>query len=241
MTNQGQGHSEHRVQQESTSATTFRDGITAGKSVVNNNVSIQTGEDFSTEFIYDRTSTKGVPGLTNMVQNHGRVVGANNIQNIPVAYQGLTKILGLQRMDSECSDMSDFLSAKGSISEFDLGSFSNKDFLIHRADSAIFYEPKEATADMSCNQGASDPIASVITQSDKSKLLLPSGSVVPDGPQYGRIKLLCSFGGKILHRPSDGKLRYVGGDTHIISIRKDIPWEELVKKNLWYMQTASHN
>lgn len=230
MTSQGQGHSGQKVQQESTSVTTFRDGIKAGKSVVNNNVSMQTGEDFSTEFIYDRTSTKGVLGLTNMVQNHGRVVGANNVQN-PVTYQGLTKILGLQRMDSECSsDISDFLSAKGSISEFDIGSFSNKDFQIHRADSAIFYEPKEATADLSCNQGASDRIASVITQSDKSKLLQPSGSVVSDGPQSGKIKLLCSFGGKILHRPSDGKLRYVGGDTRIISVRKDIHWEELVRK-----------
>ncbi|KAK1353022.1 putative Serine/threonine protein kinase [Heracleum sosnowskyi] len=230
MTNQGQGHSGQRVQQESTSTTTFRDGINAGRRVVNNNVSIQTGEDFSTEFIFDRTSTKGVPGLTNMVRNHGRVVGGNNNQNIPVAYQGLTKILGLQRMDSECSDMSDFLSAKGSISEFDLGSFSNKDFQILRADSAIFYEPKEVTADMSCNQGASDPIASVKTQSDKSKSLQSSGSVVSDGHQSGKIKLLCSFGGKILHRPSDGKLRYVGGDTRIISVRKEIPWEELVKK-----------
>lgn len=230
MTNQGQGHSGQRVQQESTSPTTFRDGTNAGKSVINNNVSMQTGEDFS-EFIYDRTSTKGVPGLTNMVQNHGRVVGANKVQNIPVVYQGLTKILGLQRMDSECSsDMSDFLSAKGSISEFDIGSFINKDFQIHRADSAIFYEPKEASADMSCKQGVSDPIASVISQSDKSKLLQSSGSVVSDGSQSGKIKLLCSFGGKILHRPSDGKLRYVGGDTRIISIRKDIPWEELVRR-----------
>lgn len=230
MTNQGQGRSDQRVQQESTSATIFRDR-NAGKSVVNNNVFIRTGEDFSTEFIHDHTSSKGVPGLTNMVQNHGRVVGASNIQNIPVAYQGLTKILGLQRMDSECSsDLSDFASAKGSISEFDICSFSNKDFHIHRADSAYFYEPKEATADMYYNQGASDPSASVISQSDKSKTLQPSGSVVSDGTQSGKIKLLCSFGGKILHRPSDGKLRYVGGDTRIISISKDIPWEELVRK-----------
>ncbi|KAL1834889.1 hypothetical protein ACET3Z_004540 [Daucus carota] len=227
MTNQGQGRSCQAVQQESTSATTFRERINAGKGVVKNNVSVRTGEDFSTEFIFDRTSTKGVPCV---VQNNGRVIGANNIQNIPVTYQGLTKILGLQRMDSECSsDISDFLSAKGSISESDIGSFSNKDFQIHRADSAYFYEPKEASVDRSYNQVAPDPNASVITH-DKSKLLQPSGSVVSDGSQSGKIKLLCSFGGKILHRPSDGKLRYVGGDTRIISISKDIPWEELVRK-----------
>ena len=46
------------------------------------------------------------------------------------------------------------------------------------------------------------------------------------------MKFLCSFGGKILPRPGDGKLRYVGGETHIISIRKDISWAQLMKKTL---------
>ncbi|XP_071725776.1 uncharacterized protein [Rutidosis leptorrhynchoides] len=47
-----------------------------------------------------------------------------------------------------------------------------------------------------------------------------------------KIKILCSFGGKILPRPSDGKLRYVGGSTRIIRIRKDIYWQELRQKVL---------
>ncbi|KAK9070604.1 hypothetical protein SSX86_011006 [Deinandra increscens subsp. villosa] len=47
-----------------------------------------------------------------------------------------------------------------------------------------------------------------------------------------KIKILCSFGGKILPRPSDGKLRYVGGSTRIIRIRKDIFWHELRQKAL---------
>lgn len=45
-----------------------------------------------------------------------------------------------------------------------------------------------------------------------------------------KLKVLCSFGGKILPRPSDGKLRYVGGETRIIRIRKDIEWQELWQK-----------
>ncbi|XP_068655941.1 uncharacterized protein [Aristolochia californica] len=45
-----------------------------------------------------------------------------------------------------------------------------------------------------------------------------------------KMKVLCSFGGKILPRPSDGKLRYVGGDTRIIRIKRDISWEELVHR-----------
>ncbi|CAM0878160.1 unnamed protein product [Alopecurus aequalis] len=45
-----------------------------------------------------------------------------------------------------------------------------------------------------------------------------------------RVKFLCSFGGKILPRPSDGKLRYAGGETRIIRISKDISWQELKQK-----------
>ncbi|GFQ00873.1 hypothetical protein PHJA_002231200 [Phtheirospermum japonicum] len=46
------------------------------------------------------------------------------------------------------------------------------------------------------------------------------------------MKLLCSFGGKILPRPSDRKLRYVGGETRILRIRKDITWDELKQRTL---------
>jgi len=45
-----------------------------------------------------------------------------------------------------------------------------------------------------------------------------------------KLKALCSFGGRILPRPSDGKLRYVGGETRIIRISKDISWQELKQK-----------
>nr|GMD27545.1 Serine/threonine-protein kinase CTR1 [Ipomoea batatas] len=44
------------------------------------------------------------------------------------------------------------------------------------------------------------------------------------------VKFLCSFGGKILPRPSDGTLRYVGGQTRILSIRRDVSFSDLVKK-----------
>lgn len=45
-----------------------------------------------------------------------------------------------------------------------------------------------------------------------------------------KVKFLCSFGGKILPRPSDGALRYVGGQTRIISVRRDVGFGELVQK-----------
>ncbi|KAL2318238.1 hypothetical protein Fmac_032114 [Flemingia macrophylla] len=46
------------------------------------------------------------------------------------------------------------------------------------------------------------------------------------------IKCLCSFGGRTLPRPSDGMVRYVGGQTRILRLRKDISWLELMQKAL---------
>ncbi|KAF8108924.1 hypothetical protein N665_0104s0235 [Sinapis alba] len=43
-------------------------------------------------------------------------------------------------------------------------------------------------------------------------------------------KFLCSFGGRIIPRPRDQKLRYVGGETRIIRISKDISFQELMQK-----------
>ncbi|XP_021741872.1 uncharacterized protein LOC110708075 isoform X2 [Chenopodium quinoa] len=53
---------------------------------------------------------------------------------------------------------------------------------------------------------------------------------VDDSVSGKKVKFLCSFGGKILPRPSDGMLRYVGGQTRIISVRRDVTFGELVQK-----------
>ncbi|CAN0911181.1 Probable serine/threonine-protein kinase SIS8 [Linum grandiflorum] len=45
-----------------------------------------------------------------------------------------------------------------------------------------------------------------------------------------RVKFLCSFLGNIMPRPQDGKLRYVGGETRIVSLPRDIGYEELMGK-----------
>ncbi|KAM1004260.1 uncharacterized protein LOC126585655 [Malus sylvestris] len=47
-----------------------------------------------------------------------------------------------------------------------------------------------------------------------------------------KVKFLCSFGGRILPRPSDGRLRYVGGETRIVRLNKDIFWQDLMQKML---------
>ncbi|KAF2285618.1 hypothetical protein GH714_005854 [Hevea brasiliensis] len=58
----------------------------------------------------------------------------------------------------------------------------------------------------------------------------PYGTAVLESAISGKMKFLCSFWGRILPRPSDGKLRYVGGETRIISIRRNVTWDELAKK-----------
>ncbi|KAL3729424.1 hypothetical protein ACJRO7_026525 [Eucalyptus globulus] len=45
-----------------------------------------------------------------------------------------------------------------------------------------------------------------------------------------KVKLLCSHGGKILPRPGDGHLKYVGGETRVISISRDASFSDLMKK-----------
>ncbi|CAN6328167.1 unnamed protein product [Urochloa humidicola] len=46
----------------------------------------------------------------------------------------------------------------------------------------------------------------------------------------GRIKILCSFGGRIVPRPHDGALKYVGGETRVLAVPRSIPFREMKKK-----------
>ncbi|KAL1550816.1 hypothetical protein AAHA92_18734 [Salvia divinorum] len=54
---------------------------------------------------------------------------------------------------------------------------------------------------------------------------LPSHNLTPKS-----IKFLCSYGGRILPRHSDGKLRYHGGETRVLSVDSSISFSELLVK-----------
>ncbi|MBA0556583.1 hypothetical protein Golob_026669 [Gossypium lobatum] len=41
------------------------------------------------------------------------------------------------------------------------------------------------------------------------------------------IKFLCSYGGKIVPRYPDGKLRYYGGETRVLAVDRSIPFSGL--------------
>ncbi|KAJ0535048.1 putative PB1 domain-containing protein [Helianthus annuus] len=45
-----------------------------------------------------------------------------------------------------------------------------------------------------------------------------------------KVKLMCSYGGKIHHRPHDRKLSYVGGDTKILTVDRTINFNNLLSK-----------
>lgn len=45
-----------------------------------------------------------------------------------------------------------------------------------------------------------------------------------------RVKFLCSYGGRILPRPGDGKLRYTGGDTRVVAASRSISFADLIAK-----------
>ncbi|XP_077238019.1 kinase superfamily with octicosapeptide/Phox/Bem1p domain-containing protein [Tasmannia lanceolata] len=70
----------------------------------------------------------------------------------------------------------------------------------------------------------------VNTNPNFGRLEFGNDESVDDSSTAKKVKFLCSLGGKILPRPSDGALRYVGGQTRIISVRRDIGFQELMQK-----------
>ncbi|CAH9096059.1 unnamed protein product [Cuscuta epithymum] len=66
---------------------------------------------------------------------------------------------------------------------------------------------------------------------DSNDSTVTSGSEMANSNEENpRIRLLCSYGGSILPRPHDGKLRYVGGETRIAIVNRDISYEQLMAK-----------
>ncbi|KAG6657678.1 uncharacterized protein LOC122307291 [Carya illinoinensis] len=198
---------------------------------VNKNFSVRTGEEFSMEFLQDRAAARRVPNVPNMAHKREKKVLFNYDQNGHLVYEDLTGTLGLSRMDSEsASDMSEYASAGGSVKELENGAYGHKSNKNHQEDRNNGQRSRKASGELNCNGTGSGPMSSPIYKSDSPHSNNFPGLGASDGSQSGKMKFLCSFGGKIFPRPSDGKLRYVGGETHIISIRKNITREELVKK-----------
>ncbi|KAL2331026.1 hypothetical protein Fmac_018607 [Flemingia macrophylla] len=80
------------------------------------------------------------------------------------------------------------------------------------------------------NYGSARSIPRTSSNQDNYRVLHGTASSIGSESTSMKMKVLCSFGGRILPRPSDGKLRYVGGETRIISIRRDIRFQELMQR-----------
>lgn len=207
-------------------------GSNAGHNV--HNLPIQAGEEFSVNYGHGGVAAGRVPASPDISRNRESRFGLNG-ENGHVRYEDLTNILGLRRMDSETSsEIGDFVSTKQPAHEMENGARVNISSKIQKGDGDRGHALRKAVCESIGDQpgiGSAVPVPHLHRkETSQSSGFLGSG--ILDDSLSGKMKFLCSFGGKILPRPGDGKLRYVGGYTHIISIRKDISWEELVKKTL---------
>ncbi|XP_019432333.1 PREDICTED: uncharacterized protein LOC109339365 [Lupinus angustifolius] len=144
------------------------------------NYSIQTGEEFSLEFMRDRVNLK------KPVLNHAGSESGSKISMLSIG----------EKVPAE---------------------FNRQGTSVH--------------GDRS-NYGSIRPMPRTSLNQENTRLLHGHGSSGGYNSSSMMIKCLCSFRGRILPRPSDGKLRYVGGQTRILRIRKDISWQELIQKAL---------
>ncbi|KAL1815033.1 hypothetical protein DCAR_0519262 [Daucus carota subsp. sativus] len=165
------------------------------------NYSIQTGEEFALEFMRDRVNPK-----------KPFIPFAAGDPSVATGYLDLKGILGISHNGSESGSDISLLAVVGK---------EPKEF--ERNNSSL-YEEKSTYGSV-----ASAPCDSLGYNGNQTVIPEYSSSRVSDGSTR-KIKILCSFGGKILPRPRDGKLRYVGGETRIIRLRKDISWEEIWQK-----------
>ncbi|KAF6167437.1 hypothetical protein GIB67_024022 [Kingdonia uniflora] len=204
---------------------------------LSSNVSVQTGEEFLLEFIQDRACSRRVSNVSDRdnqlgQSKKGRFSFSLNLQ---VGYEDLTGILGLRRMDSKVSYeyASDFAPRKGYPVEIDKSAYSDR---ISRYHKEIHFGGKDSGDSFNVMNfyrpnphipAAPTPLPHFAWESLHG--FPPYSSGVSDKPGT-KMKCLCSFGGKILPRPSNGKLRYVDGETRIINIRRSLAWLDLVKK-----------
>ncbi|KAK1366749.1 hypothetical protein POM88_042310 [Heracleum sosnowskyi] len=163
------------------------------------NISVQTGEEFSPEFLRDRVMSQKC-GASDM-DRYQQTVGVNldNDQQLV------------------CIERS------GSIEALKRSSLSNESV----------YD--RATESPSSPVNKANSPSSYRSSSPAHKSGSPNSNQLTAGVSDGyslstKIKFLCSYGGRIMLRQNDGKLRYIGGETRIISIRKSVTYMELVSK-----------
>lgn len=167
------------------------------------NFSIQTGEEFALEFMRDRAISKKHP-VPVMPRDQTVAPGTD--------LKSSREILGAHHTGAENRfDASIYLTTDNQ----QTGEFERRSFV----------ENENRTRHLSTRSVPRTP------SSGGNSHGLTRGYASSGAPDTSRmIKILCSFGGNILPRPSDGKLRYAGGETRIIRIIRNTSWQELKQK-----------
>ncbi|RZR87977.1 hypothetical protein BHM03_00015456 [Ensete ventricosum] len=143
------------------------------------------------------------------------VQSAPEDQSITTSYMDMKGVLSIPHVGSEsASDLSALVTRDNHrLKETEKNNFSETEHKGH-------YASSRSMPQVSSGEGSSRTVPHGYTPSEASDV------------SSKRLKFLCSFGGKIIPRPSDGKLRYVGGDTRIIRVSRDISWKELMQKTM---------
>ncbi|RRT79506.1 hypothetical protein B296_00014571 [Ensete ventricosum] len=167
------------------------------------NYSSQTGEEFALEFMRERAMPKKPT-----VQN------ASNDQNMITNNGDMKCGMNIPHMGSE--------SMKDPLKLVTVDDCQLKEMEKNFSDTEQkgHYASSRSIRQVSSGEGSSRTVSNGYTPAQASDI------------SSKRMKFLCSFGGKILPRPSDGKLRYVGGNTRIIRISRDISWEGFMQKTM---------
>ena len=198
------------------------DRTTAGGN--ENNICIQTGEEFATEFLQDRVALRRLP-------HPQKRVGFNFNQNHQLVHEDPIGVVGLQGSNSDCdSGVTEFVPGTRYGAEVEKKAYADNMNRYYREYVAAGQVPGNFTHESNPDRGISGPIAPPLYAVESPQSHYTYGPGFSEGSFTGKMKFLCSFGGRILPRPTDSKLRYVGGETRIVSIRKNITWEELMKK-----------
>ncbi|XP_022974864.1 uncharacterized protein LOC111473634 [Cucurbita maxima] len=203
--------------------------ITADHGV--SDVCVQTGEVFSPQFVRDRAALRRLSDVSDgdQQQQPQKRTGLALNPSSQLVYEDLSGILGLKRMNSESSSELSSMPANAYAAERDNKVYPNNTSKYQWEYSATG-QASGAYAD-EINRGVQfDPSTLALHAMESPHSCYPCGAGLGDFPVTGKMKFLCSFGGRILPRPNDGKLRYVGGETRIISIRKNISCEQLIRK-----------
>ncbi|KAE8714560.1 Detected protein of unknown function [Hibiscus syriacus] len=166
------------------------------------NICAQTGEEFSTEFLKHTGALRRIAVTMDADYSQSRLAGFNNNQNCHQVYKDLQCIPELIRNETEYGS-----------------NVPNYGFGTGRSCPTEVEGYHDHFSRYKWPIGGSDG-HKFVQHSDASYIdpLTPWPTVSP------------VFGGRILPRPNDGKLRYVGGETRIISIMKNLTYEELARK-----------